>query len=137
MNFVVGSLSLRSNFLCLKCFGYFEQLSDCENKIIQLKGDLWAIYKKTCERHGEEAEAHIKGVSTQTDLNEVDCECKSKKNNPLLNLKEERFDEDKGLLDNDDTNQGLCCVLCLIVVILMIKIFKTLKNYFRKIISNL
>lgn len=93
---VAGSLSLRSNLLCLKCFQYFEELTSCESKIIQLKDDLWTVYKETCKKHGEKAENHIKGISTQTDLYLCGCECLSKKNkSSFLNLKSEDWEEGK------------------------------------------
>lgn len=90
-----GSQSLRSNVLCLKCFGCFEQLSDCENKIIKLKEDLWRVYKKTCEKYGEIAENYIDGISTQTDFDALECGCKLKKPQTVINLKSEQCDEDK------------------------------------------
>lgn len=103
---LLGSLSLRSNLLCIKCFGYFEQLTNCESKIIKLKGDLWTIYKETCEKHGEKVETHIKGVSTQTDFYTVECECREKKDQSLLNLKLENCEEDKES-DDFDADKGI------------------------------
>lgn len=58
-----------------------------------MKGDLWTVYKETCEKHGEKAENNIPGVCTQTDFSIVECDCK--KSQTLINLKSEQCDEDK------------------------------------------
>lgn len=64
--------------MCFKCFEFFEELTNCESKIVKLKYDLWTVYKETCEKHGERAETHIQGVSTQTDI--YKCQCKANEN---------------------------------------------------------
>ncbi|KAK6633226.1 hypothetical protein RUM44_003827 [Polyplax serrata] len=77
----LGTLPLRSNLVCFKCFEFFEELTNCESKIVKLKYDLWTVYKETCEKHGERAETHIQDVIVKGACDPAVDEIKKEDNN--------------------------------------------------------